>query len=65
MIIKIIELFILDHINGLQIEKAILEFYQLNSTKKLIIYIFIVNVLKYITHYLKEFNMTTFGISNL
>lgn len=65
MIIKIIELFILDHINGLQIEKAILEFYQLNSTKKLIIYIFIVNVLKYITHYLKEFNMTTFGTSNL
>ena len=65
IIIKIIELFILHNKNGIQIKKAILEFYQLDSINMSIIYSVIGNLRKYIAHYLKEVYMTSLVESNL
>ena len=57
VIIKIIEYFILDNKNAVQIGNAIINFYQLDSINMKLIYSILTNVRKYLAQYLKEVYM--------
>ena len=54
VVIKIIELFILENKNGQEIIKYIIEFYQINTLNNKMVYKIIILVRKFIAHYLKE-----------
>ena len=54
IIIKIIELFILDNKNSTEISKYIKDYYQLNSFNNNIIYSVVLLLRKAISHYIKE-----------
>ena len=56
--IKIIELFIIDNKNVVQIEKSLKDYYQIQNVNNKIIYSMVLLIRKFIAHYLKEVYMT-------
>ena len=58
MCIKIIELFIVDNKNALQIEKSLKDYYQIETINSKLIYSILLIVRKFIAKYFKKIHMT-------